>query len=186
MLHRASCPEVRKRNGKPTHYTTGRHLKACPIDEGELNAWSREQTATEPGCCSVCRPHEEPRQQAADANTPPRLTRLAREILNFVLEVAVIHLENSQPTYRLTVADVANCFSKTPAQVTRPILQLWNHRMVTVSGRIVPGRPLEADGAIYPTTRALRTLPAFAEEAEANLDGELRKLTGAASEVLDF
>jgi hypothetical protein len=181
-LHRATCLDVKKRNGRRSHYTTGQRLKACSLDASELSAWSNEQAGSGPADCPLCRPQEEPRPRPAEANSAPHLSRLPREILDFVLEVAALHLENPQPAYHLTVADAANCFSKTPAQISRPLLQLWEQGLVTLTGRVVAGRWLNPGQIVYPTPRALRTLPALANESEANVASELWKLTGATSQ----
>jgi hypothetical protein len=179
VLHRATCAEVKTATGKRTHHTTGQHAKACSLEADELRAWAVEQTATEPVSCSLCRPHEQP--QPGEAGAEAHLTRLPREILSFVLEIAVIHLDDPSRTFHLTVGDVARCFDKTPGQLTQPLAQLWEQGMITVSGRMVPGRALSPRRVVYPTAAALRTLPAYAAE-NSDAEAEVRKLLDAEAE----
>src|SRR5438132_13359399 len=40
MLHRATCPDVKRSSGKKTHFTTGPHMKACSLDAEELRTWA--------------------------------------------------------------------------------------------------------------------------------------------------
>jgi hypothetical protein len=179
VLHRATCGEVKTANGKRTHHTTGKHAKACSLDADELRAWALEQTAAEPANCSGCRPHEQP--QPGEAGAEPHLSRLPREILSFILEIAVIHLDDPSRTFHLTVADVAQCFDKTPGQLTQPLGQLWEQGMITVSGRMVPGHALSPRRVVCPTAAALRTLPAYAAE-DSDAEADVQRLLEAEGE----
>jgi hypothetical protein len=181
VLHRATCSEVKAATGRRTHHTTGKHVKACAVDAEELRSWARNQAGAEVTCCPICRPHEDPEPHAEDAGVEPHLTRLTREILSFVLEVAVIHLDDAARPYHLTVADVARCFEKTAGQLSRPLLQLWEQGYLDLGDRVVPGHLLEPKRLVYPTAAALRTLPAFAA-ADADAEKEVRKLMGLEAE----
>ena len=50
VMHRATCELVRRSKTKRTHWTTGRHLKACALDAEELSAWA----AAEGGDVEYC------------------------------------------------------------------------------------------------------------------------------------
>lgn len=103
---------------------------------------------------------------------PSRLSRLGRDILDYVLDAAVIHLEHAQPPYHLTIGDIAACFAKTPGQLVDAL-----HRL-SVAGLImtIGSDRTMARQIVSPTTAALRTLPAFAEASDAELQAELAKL----------
>jgi hypothetical protein len=179
VLHRATCPEIKAGAAKRTHYTTGKHAKACALNADELRSWATEQAAAEPTPCTICRPQEDPHPQPGDAGA--HLTPLTREILSFVLEVAAIHLDNGERPYHLTVADVAQCFEKTAGQITRPLLQLWEQGYLDLAGRVVPGHTLAPRRPVYPTAAALRTLPDL-PAVEADAEQEARKLMGVETE----
>ncbi len=103
-------------------------------------------------------------------------SKLGREILDYVLDAAVIHLEHEHPPYRLTIGDIAACFAKTPGQL-RPAL----NRLID-EGLLMPadqGRSASLwlpQRIVLPTMQALRTLEAFRNESDAAIQAELEKL----------
>ena len=85
VLHRAACSEIKKTSSKSTHWTTGRHLKACSQDLDELRAWMHDEGSTRPEVC----PHCHPLQLSTSSADDRHLTTLSSEALEYVLEVAV-------------------------------------------------------------------------------------------------
>jgi hypothetical protein len=170
VLHRADCPEVRVSPSKRHHWTTGNRLKACSLDLRELETWASEETGKATDHCPHCRPAEE---RAAE---PVHLTRLGRDVLDYVLDAAVIHMEHEHPPYRLTVHDIAACFAKTPGQLG-PVLQvLVEQGMVSISGKQTNASVFSAKQIVFPTIAALRTLESLRDEPESGLQQELAKL----------
>lgn len=92
MLHRATCGEMRIASGKSSHATTGGRFKACSASH-ELVGWSEQHADVAPELCSHCRPTDLP---SIDSPEPhQKLSRLSAEILDYVLDVAVIHFGRS-------------------------------------------------------------------------------------------
>jgi hypothetical protein len=172
VLHRACCPAVKSAPSRRFHWTTGAKFKACSLDRDELAAWVAAEAGPALAACSDCQP------LSADAPAPIHNhgpSKLGREILDFVLDAAVIHLEHEHPPYRLTIADIAVCFAKTAGQL-RPALA----RLIE-EGLLIPAKPatagsLKPHAVVLPTKQALRTLPAFQADSDAALDAELDKL----------
>jgi hypothetical protein len=172
LLHRAVCREIRSGPRRGTHWTTGGKLKACCLDRVELEIWASEATGAPPQHCSVCQPGSE----VPDGNEPVHLTKLAGEILDYVLDAALIHMEQEYPPYRLTVGDIAACFGKTPGQISTVLHRLIDDGLVALSGKVNAGRTFPAQRLVLPKIRALRTLDAFRDESDEVLQAELRKL----------
>jgi hypothetical protein len=101
---------------------------------------------------------------------------LSADILDYVLEAALIHMEHSSPPYRLTLADIATCFQKTPAQIWPFLCRLIEADFVSVLGYDGHSSRIPIRQLVLPTTIALRTLEAFQNEADAALQCELSKL----------
>jgi hypothetical protein len=175
-LHRADCQEMKARAEKRgRHWTTGRRLKACSMDRNELEAWSIDESGAAPLACSTCHPMEE------RAARPAHLSRLGREVLEYILEAALIHMEHEHPPYRLTIGDIAACFAKTPAQLAPLLHDLNDQGMIVMPELSQPRLRKNASTAtarrvVYPSIAALRTLEAFGDEPESALERELAKL----------
>jgi hypothetical protein len=105
------------------------------------------------------------------------LTRLAREIISFVLEVATIHLDE-ETVLTLQVGAIARCLNKSPGQLTAPLVSLVKEGLLTIRGRVEPGAPIPANRGVFPTTRTLRTLPAYSDAEDSQIEAELQKLQG--------
>lgn len=170
-LHRATCSEVKPVARGSTHYTTGPHLKACALDAGELVQWGLENAGAEPEACQACRPLE----AAADVEEVIHLTRIGREILDYVLEAAVIHFDPDSPPYRLSVRDIANCLAKEESHLAQSLRRLVQDGLIVVDGWTGHGTPAPRKLA-FPTAKALRTLAEFAEASDELLTAELSKL----------
>lgn len=172
VLHRASCPHVRTRPDRRTHWTTAGKFKACAHTRDELQVWAIEETGTAAALCAECQPLSD---VATIEHSPEQLTKLAAEILDYVLESATIHLENEYPPYRLRVGDIAACFAKTPGQLAAAFQQLTCAGWLEIVGPLKSAHP-KPQQKVLPTTAALRTLAAYRETSDTELLTELHKL----------
>lgn len=171
-LHRATCPEVKPPFIKRTHLTTGARFKACSLDSSELRQWCLETALPEPAACEACAPLNE-------ATAPPdekHATKFGREILDYVLEAAAIHLEDDSPPYRLSVDDIAACLGKSPARTAQALRGLVNQELICVRGRNGRGATISRRAMVYPTAQAIRSLQSFADAGEDVIQRELEKL----------
>jgi hypothetical protein len=174
MLHRATCPNVKHSATKATHWTAGHHMKACSLDAEELKAWAREQTNAEAGSCVSCLVSPEPHSE----DHPLHLTKLDKEVLCFVLEIATIHLDDEMGAYWLSVGMVAKCLDKTPAQLSAAFHRLVEDGMLRFTEISKPTEPLSVKCALFPTVLAMKTLPAYQDRSDEEIEIELKALTG--------
>ncbi len=171
-LHRATCSRVKPH--KRARLTSGAHLKACSLDADELEAWTVEQTGGGPTPCGECHPLEqEPHSEVERARHA--LTRLGREIVSYVLDLAVMYLDGEERRYHPSVEAVAVYLDKTPKQLAPALARLLEEGYL-VSDPPAGEGDLPATAILYPTPRALRTLPAFDAMSEAELAAELQSL----------
>ncbi len=177
VIHRATCRSIRAAHGKTTHWTTGRHLKACSLDRGKLVAWVTGQGAGEPVWCRECLVSSDTDEEPG---RPRPITKLGRQILDFVVEVAVIHLDKRDFDYRLTVDDVAHSQDKTVGQIAQALLRLVQSGYLNLDGPGEPrSAPLRPDQRVFPTASALQNLPAFENQPAADIHRELQLLRAA-------
>ena len=101
---------------KRMHWTTGSELKACSMDQQELTAWSADEIGIDASFCATCQPDKD---VASENKRPAHLSKLSAEILDYVLDAALIHMEHEYPPYQLTICDIAVCFGKTPDRSRR-------------------------------------------------------------------
>jgi DNA-binding MarR family transcriptional regulator len=174
VLHRATCGEISSYHSTRRHWTTGSRLKAVSLNREELIVWGAAETGRAVTCCATCRPDQQLKQHAASAGALPKL---AREVLDYVLEAALIHMEHQQPPYRLTLGEIAACFGKTPGQVTPVVGRLIDEGWLTLVGPPAARRKLRR-GVVAPTVQAMRSLAAFQAETDAAIQAELEKLNG--------
>ena len=167
VLHRATCPAIKSAHSRRVHWTTGAKLKVCSLQQDELSNWAGEQAAAT-SLCPECRPD----LKVSPEREVTRPSKLARDILDYILDAAVIHLEHENPPYHLTIGDIAACFAKTPGQLADALHRLSEGGLVTTTG----SNNSIARQIVYPTTRALQTLPAFAAAKDVELQVELAKL----------
>jgi hypothetical protein len=173
VLHRATCADIRRAESKRIHWTTGAKLKACAVNLDELRTWAVEESGSGAAACENCRPeHEFPSEGSKEVH----LTKLGADILDYVLDAALIHLDHEQPPYRLTVSDIAACFGKTPGQLSSALHRLIDDGLITVDGRLSPAVPIPFKRMVWPTIRAFRTLQAFQVESDETIQSELAKL----------
>lgn len=173
VLHRATCERIRKSTGRKTHWTTGRHVKACSLDAEELIAWATYELETSAVPCDECDPLGSPASEEEDRG---RLTKLEKQVLDYLLEVAVIHMDQ-KTTLVVTVNDVAEYFRKTPGQINATLVHLIEKGYLGMEGTVDLGAPLAHQTHLFPRARAMRTLPAFEEMSPQQLSAELRRLT---------
>jgi hypothetical protein len=173
VLHRATCPEIKISPSKRTHWTTGRRMKGCSLDREALVAWAVEQAQAEPSLCPECLA-----ANGAPAEVHPgRLSHLESDVLAFVLEVASLHLDDRDGSYRLTVSKTAQCLSKTPGQLNAALSRLAEAGLLRIAGKIKSGDYSAAAGRLLPTVAAMRTLPAYQDASDAEIEAELALLT---------
>jgi hypothetical protein len=171
LLHAAGCSRLKnvlRRNAATTH---GRWT-ACALERSQLTAWCASEYDTEPTPCPTCSAVEAPPESH-------HLTRLGRDVLDFVLDVAVIHLEPDARPYHLTVADVAQCLRKTSRQLSATFQRLIEEGYLTIGPS--PGRsPRQGDRRhIHPTAMALRTLEYYAACDPRSVEAEIARLHAA-------
>ncbi|MBI3469134.1 MAG: winged helix-turn-helix transcriptional regulator [Planctomycetes bacterium] len=171
-LHRASCPVIR--SGSPRlHWTTGAKLKACSLNQQELETWAADEVGATLQPCETCCPGD----NHPSLNAPQtHVTRLGRDVLDYVLEAALVHMEQECPSYRLTASEIADCLGKTPAQISPVLQQLIDEGFLTVSGNIAGRRPIPPERIVLPTMSAMRTLEAFQSDSDRSIQNELAKL----------
>ena len=170
VLHRAVCPEIKVSTSKRTHWTTGPHMKACSLEEEPLRAWAAKQGGSTLQNCPKCLANGAPQSEA------PRLSHLDREVLSFVLEVTLLHLDQRDGAYLLTVGKTAHCLAKTPGQLNASLQRLIQAGLLTMDDQS-PNGPPTTGSQIYPTVTAMRSLPAFKDLSNAEIALELAALT---------
>jgi hypothetical protein len=177
-LHRATCQEVRVAKAKRSHWTTGRHFKACSLDRQELLEWANSECAGGASSCDQCKSAEVIRAEALMPREagPRPLTKQGGDIIDYVLDVALIHLGQGNGEYDLTVGDLAQYLAKTRAQVSPAIIRLLEDGYLRTEGDIVPGAALPTEQPLFPTARAMRILPAFEKLPEQEIEAELVRL----------
>ena len=166
-LHRATCPEI-KTAGSLAHLTRGSQWKACALQPEELVAWASGWKQV-PGICPECRPLDVAAAEPAEIH----LSKLGREILEYVLEAAVIHFDEDSLPYRLCAADIANCFGSTVGHLSPAFRRLFEQGMLMTTGST---KHLTPRKKIFPTVLALQGLPELAGSSEAELQDQLLKL----------
>ncbi|HUY91312.1 MAG TPA: hypothetical protein VMV10_21420 [Pirellulales bacterium] len=180
VLHRATCPEIKASAGKRTHWTTGRHMKACALEREALTAWAVEQAQAEPKLCPSCWETSDSQDDSTDHSKggegAAHLSRLESEVLTFVLEVAALHLDDRDASYRLTVGKTAQCLSKTPGQFNAALGRLAEAGLLKLVGKIKPGEPAPPGGRLLPTVAALKMLPAYEGFNDEAIEAELASL----------
>lgn len=163
VSHSADCRHLRhRRSHGPERWLI------CSTDPAELAAWCASHFAAEPTHCRHCRGETHP----AAATEVGRLSRLARDVLDYVLDVAVIHMEPDAKPYALTIDDVARCLRKTSGQLAHALARLKKAELVEIEEL---SRQAESH-VIRATAKGLRMLPYFADADAAHIESELRKL----------
>lgn len=171
VVHRATCHEIKSPASQRAHWTTGSKLKACCLDRAELEDWAIQETGASPEHCPKCG-----KKEADIHDSQAHLSKLASEVLEYILEAAIIHFEVERPPYHLTVADIAACFGKTPGQISPVLHRLLEAGFITIQGHVGPVAPVPPKRVVLPTVTAIRTLEAFRAESDSTIQIELAKL----------
>ena len=172
MLHRATCTQIKASANKRTHWTTGRHAKACSLDADSLKGWAVEQAHAEPKLCVECL------GDTAPEAPPLHLSRLDKEVLSFVLEVAMLHLDDRDASYLLTVGKTAKCLAKTPGQLSATLHRLADNGLLRLAGDVAADGAAQSGCRLMPTVAALRTLPCYQSSSDEEIEAELATLGG--------
>jgi hypothetical protein len=144
------------------------------LDVEELAAWALEETGGGVIACSQCQPdREEPATCEHQANHS--LTRLGRDILSYVLDLAVMYLDGEERHYHPKIDDIAVYLAKSPGQIMPALQRLTADGYLDCEPPATNGAP-SATSIVYPTVSALRTIPAFAVMANSAVNAELRNL----------
>lgn len=106
------------------------------------------------------------------------LTRLAADVLDYVLDAALIHMEHETPPYHLTVGDIAACFGKQPGQLAGVLANLSAEGLLWLDGKASGSQAISSRRIVLPTVRALQMLEAFRNESDEAVSQELQKLHG--------
>ena len=172
-LHRAACPLMKHAPTKRTSWTKGSRFKACSLNRQEILDWVSSELGRSLELCPKCSPDVE---SVSVADEPRRLSHLAAEIVDYVLEVTTIHLDSENSQYRLTVEAIAAYMGKSPAQVAPTLKRLVDNGYLASDDQRQETAVFRARQTVYPTATALRMLPYFVDWPDASLRVELEKL----------
>jgi len=78
----------------------------------------------------------------------------------------------------LTVGKAAKCLAKTPGQLAATFQRLGEQGLLKLAGNRKPGEPAPINCQLLPTVAAMKTLPAFQDASEAEIEAELAALAG--------
>ena len=144
---------------------------ACSQALEALQAWLNESGGSSVACVD-CDPGLE---RSSSVSESP--TRLGRDILDYVVDAAVIHMETPEGApYRLTVGDVAACLGKTPAQLAHALVDLELGGWLRATGERGDRRAPAKDQPIFPTAKALLAFATFSDERLEDLERRLESL----------
>jgi hypothetical protein len=174
IIHRATCAKIRVAKSKKSHWTTGRRLKACSLDLEKLVAWADQESGDPPHYCAECAPRSAPAGEDKTAVT--HLTRMEKEILDYVLEISVYHLDYPQTQYGLTVEDIGDCLDKTTGQIATALLRLIEIGYLQLEIETAQKEDIQGGSRVFPTVRALRMEPAFEKQSDQEIETELAGL----------
>ena len=172
ILHRATCSVIKPH--KRARLTTGAHIKACSLVVEELAAWALEETGGGVIACSECQPDQD-ELTTSEHQAKHSLTRLGRDVLSYVLDLAVMYLDGEERHYHPKIDDIAAYLAKSPGQIMPALQRLISDGYLDCESPATNGAP-SATSIVYPTASALRTIPAFADMANSAVDAELRSL----------
>ncbi len=150
VLHRATCSVVKPH--KRARLTTGAHIKACSLDADELAAWALEQTGGGLSPCSECQPRQE-EPANAEHHATHALTRLGRDILSYVLDLAVMYLDGVERHYHPNLDDISVYLGKSAGQIMPAAGRLIDEGYLDCDPPAINGA-LPEMSIIYPTSKA--------------------------------
>ena len=173
VLHRSTCLAVKTAKTRRTHWTTGSRFKACALEREALLEWAKTDLGCSCDRCPECMPDVDGLDSKGDR---PRLTRLAADILDYVLETAVMHFDEETPPYHLTVAMIADCMGKSPVQVSPALRRLSDDGYLESAHQSAAGKSIRPRSIVYPTILAFRTHSEWEDQTDAELSAELAKI----------
>ena len=132
-----------------------------------------EEMGASPQQCPTCNLDSD---AAVGGESQIHLSKLASEILEYILEAALIHFEIEHPPYHLTVADIAACFGKTPGQISPVLHRLLEGGLVTIQGHVGASAAIPPKRVVLPTATAVRTIEGFKADSDSTIRAELAKL----------
>jgi hypothetical protein len=148
-------------------------MKICSLEREALERWAVEQAGTEPAPCPSCLGASD----APPAGHSAHLTHLDKEVLSCVLEIATLHLDDPDTSYRLNVGTMAKCLSKSPGQLSAALCRLVNDGFLELAVKVAPGEAAPANCRLLPTIEAMKTLPAFQGSSDQAIRAELAALS---------
>lgn len=172
LLHRAACADLKTRSNSKQHSTTGRRVKACAEESAALIDWATAEYDRSPQTCEVCRPLE---AMPIDSAPARKLSKLGREVMDYVVEVALIHLDQGN-ALRLSVGEIAAYLGKSPLRIAPAVLQLVQSGLLRLGQELNLDKPFPTRAAIYPTAAALKSLPAYGHWSDSRIEADLRRL----------
>jgi len=176
ILHRATCPLIKDSSKKrQTHRTSRGRFKACSIDHEALVAFAREVLAQEHQGCAQCSPDE---ALATSTSVKPHLTHLSGLIVDYVLDAAMIHLDDENRAYQLSIDMIAKCMGKSVGQLSATMSRLFADGYLEAEGPTNGKGKHAAQQLVFPTALALKTLPYYSELSDELLQVDLAKLRG--------
>lgn len=173
VVYRSTSREIKSASSRRVHWTTGGKLKACCLDRAQLETWAGEETGAAAEYCPTCEPRSD---GASSEESPIHLSKLSGDILEYVLEAALIHFEVEQPPYRLTLADIAVCFGKTPGQISPALHRLLAAGLLAINSVSATCAAIRPKCMVLPRASAIRTLEAFRNASDLEIQDELAKL----------
>jgi hypothetical protein len=142
----------------------------CSLDRDELLAWLSDEDV-KVTACELCQPNDD-----SSGTELSDLTKLAREILDYLVESAVLHLDWPEgPAYRVTMSDVAHAMGKSLAQISSAVNQLIDHHMIVVH-RSALSHSFASHHQVIATAAAIKRLPTFEVDSEAELQERLNAM----------
>jgi len=181
VLHRAACADISA--ARRSHWTTGPYIKVCSRNVQELADWAHDDIGGPLQPCERCRPKFEPVSSAGQSVREldhPHLTKMGDHLLSYILELAVMsldgmgHYRESPPT----VGKLAKYFDKTVGQITPVLRRLLEDGYISVGKDTPPEARFSGKSIVYPTAASLRTVPAFAEMKDQEVNLAITSLFG--------
>ena len=171
-MHRANCLRIKPH--KRARLTTGARIKICALEVMELEAWAQAETDGGLIACPDCRP-DHPESESDAHRAKHALTRLGNDIVSYVVDVAVMFLDEEESCFRPTVESAAKYLDKSPAQIAAAIDRLREEHYLVCDGTAADGA-LQNNSILYPMAEALRSVPAFDAMSDEELCAELDRL----------
>jgi hypothetical protein len=83
-------------------------------------------------------------------------------------------MDDAELPYRLDVSMIARCYNKTPGQLQAALTSLFEEGLLKFAGKLDNA----ARCLVFPTERAVRSLPGYSDLSADQIQAELHKLAG--------